>query len=210
MPPMGFEYSRIVSKGSQPSLVKANIEQFERPQDIINFINGILADLIYNAEKPAKAFENALANLGRFLGFAVQMPDSSFGVGPDVLWMPTDGRAFLHEAKNQKTNGEISKADIEQLMQAEAWFQKNYGTDAEFTSVSLQVSNQKSKQATVTGQMVLDTDHLQKLHDNLKGFGYALQATSTKAHTEEEVQKLLVAYSLTPPLFRQIYLKQIK
>ena len=56
---------------------------------------------------------------------------------------------------------------------------------------------------------VLNGDSLELLNTNLKQFGESLKSTHPKAHTEENLGKLLQAYKLTPALFRETYLSNI-
>jgi hypothetical protein len=209
-PRLGHSYNKAVNKGAQASLVKRHVEEFERPQDILNHIQGLIDDLIYTPEKTAKSFEKALSDLGEFLGFASQTPDESYGDGPDVLWIGADGHALVMEAKSRRTNDEVSKADIAQLSQSELWFKERYGKDAAYTAVTLQPTNKKAENARVDGHKIIDRERMQLLHDNLLKLGTALQRTSTKAHSEERIQELLTACNLTPALIRSTYIKDIR
>jgi hypothetical protein len=210
-PPLGYQYNKAAVKGAQTSLIKTKLAEFERPQDILNYVQSLLQDLVYSPEKSSREFEIAIAKIGEFLGFDVQMPESDLGDGPDGLWMAPDGHAFILEAKsNRKPDNKIAKGDIEQLMQSETWFKERYGADAPYTAVTLQANPTKNRDAHVDGQHVLDQVHLELLHRNLIEFCTALQTTNPKAHTEDELLKLLPAYKLTSQLFRSTYLTKIK
>lgn len=210
-PPHGHIYKKILRKGVQPALVKKYLEEFERPQDIIMHVNNILEDLQYMPEIDSKHFETKLYQLGLFLGFNSQMPDNELGNGPDVLWCMTDGHYLILEAKSRSVQSEISRTNIEQLLHSETWFNNNYGADSEYSLVTLQKSNKKGKGVSVSSKMkVLDKDCLIRLHQNVKHFANSLQTKHTKGHSEEDISKLLETYKLTPKLFQNSFLVNIK
>lgn len=212
-PADGQLYKKILRKetGKQAAVVKQNISEFARPQDIIVHVNGILKDLQYIPEIKAERFETQLAELGRFLGFAAQMPEIELGNGPDVLWVLTDGHYLILEAKSRAIHDIISRENIGQLLQSEEWFKKTYGNASEYTAVTLQNSNRKGRNVTISDNTkVIDKESLDDLRENLKRFSQALQAVHPKTHTEKEIAKLLESHKFTAALFRTTYLKNIK
>jgi hypothetical protein len=209
-PPQGHSISKAVSKGAQASILKWRLQEFERPQDVTLHLRGIVEGLVYTPDHEASDFEEKLFELGEFLGFEARMPEADSGDGPDVLWVMSDGHFLILEAKSRRNGQEISKADIEQLQQAELWFKENYGTDAAYTPVTLQSNHIKGKNVHIEDHKVIDKDRLALLHKNLIDFATALQLTNPKAHTEENISKLLNSYSLTPKQFRATYIRDIK
>lgn len=210
-PPQGHIYNKIQRKGAQPALVKARIEAFERPQDIIVHVNDILKQLKYLPEIDAKSFEKKLSELGRFLGFTSQLAERELGNGPDVLWCMTDNHYLILEAKSRSTHVEITRDNIEQLLHSEVWFKTYYGADLDYTAVTLQSTPKKGKAVNTHSKLqVMDQECLDLLHDNLYKFATSLQTKHTKGHSEEDLARLLEAYRFTPALFRETYLRSIK
>lgn len=210
-PPQGHMYKKIHKKGAQPSLVKSRLETFERPQDIIVHVNDILKQLKYLPEIDAKSFEKKLSELGRFLGFTSQEAERELGNGPDVLWCMSDNHYLILEAKSRSTHTEITRDNVEQLLHSEVWFKGQYGTDMDYTAVTLQSTPKKGRNVNTHDKMqVIDQDCLDLLHDNLSKFATSLQSKHTKGHSEEDLARLLEAYKFTPALFRQTYLRSIK
>lgn len=210
-PQQGHVYKKILQKGVQPSIVKKRLESFERPQDILVYVNDILKELHYIPEIEAKHFEKKLCELGKFLGFSSQMPEKELGNGPDVLWCLTDGHYLILEAKSRSIHDAISKDNIGQLLRSEIWFKNQYGEAAQYTAVTLQSSEKKGIGVSIHEKIkVMDQRPLDLLHKNLLQFATALQSTHTKAHSENELSKLLEAYKFSPALFRDTYLKKIK
>jgi Type III restriction enzyme, res subunit len=209
-PAQGHVYKKILKKGVQASIVKNRLSAFDRPQDVTLYINDIIGELRYTPEIKSKNFEKKLDELGKFLGFKVQMPDTESGNGPDNLWCLTDGYYLILEAKSRAVHSEITRDNIEQLLHSEIWFNNLYGADAEYTLVTLQSPSKKGKNVNVHNKMkVLDGEKLQLLTTNLAQFGEAIKTTHPKSHSEEELMRLLEAYKLTPALFRQTYLINI-
>jgi hypothetical protein len=204
-------YKQLKTKGVQGAQVKKIIESYSRPQDITISTESLINELQYNSNIDARKFENKLAEIGKFLGFSVQMPDRELGIGPDVLWCMTDSHYLLMEAKSEKENGDISKEDLSQLYSAEAWFNEFY-PEMNYSLVTLQRSNKKTGSASVKHECtkVIDADALNSLHENLRRFVSALQGRETKGFNEEEIATLLVVHHFTPELFKQYYLKSIK
>jgi replicative superfamily II helicase len=210
-PSGGHIFKKILRKGVQPSNVKKNLESFTLPQDILMFINDILRELQYTPAINSDHFEKKLESLGKFLGFKAQLPEKAIGDGPDVLWCMTDGHYLILEAKSRSTHAEISRDNIQQLLHSETWFKNIYGDDIEYTAVTLQSSQKKGRAVSIHSKIkVMDQECLDLLHKNLYAFGLALQTTHNKAHTEEEISKLLVSYKFTPILFRETYLAEIR
>ena len=50
----------------------------------------------------ASRYEEALANLGAYLGFDAERPEKVYGVGPDVLWRTDAAFDFVIEVKSKK------------------------------------------------------------------------------------------------------------
>lgn len=209
-PPHGPVFAKISKIGEQAAIVRRNIADFERPQDISVYLESILEFLQYNPEIESNKFEEKLAELGGFLGFNSQEPEKELGAGPDVLWCMTDSHYLILEAKSRTQGRRISKGDMEQLYHSERWFKRTYGDSQEYSLVTLQKSNEKERDAEIDDRTyVIDQEKLESLRNNLRQFVNAIMTKQTDAHTEREIAELLRLHRLVPNLFRINYLRRI-
>lgn len=211
-PKSSYVFKKIESKGIQVGNLQKIISEFSKPQDIVLHIEEILKKFKYNPDIDADHFEKSLFELGTFLGFATQTPEKELGNGPDGLWCLTNGIYLILEAKSRAIHAEITRENINQLLGSEEWFKKRYPDKVnDYYAVTLQHTNKKSEKVNESPQTkVLDLPSLEKLHENLRGFGQSLQGTTTSGHKDAEIMKALIAYKLTPELFVQTYLKGVK
>nr|QQZ50062.1 hypothetical protein JKL49_26135 [Phenylobacterium glaciei] len=60
----------------------------------------------------AARYEEALANLGTYLGFEAERPEKIHGTGPDVLWRTGATFDFVIEAKSKKEDNPFTRATM--------------------------------------------------------------------------------------------------
>lgn len=210
-PQLSSEYLKITKPGVQAAAVRRNISEFDRPQDLAIHLEDILTSLYYNPDITADAFEKKLAALGKFLGFQAQQPEKDLGNGPDVLWCMSDGHYLILEAKSRATHDIISRRNIQQLLHSEQWFTQTYGEGMDYTPVTLQPPRIKGENVNPSeNTRVLDQASLSLLHDSIRQFVNALQSRQTSAHTDSEINLLLIQYKLDTNSFRHTYLKKIQ
>jgi replicative superfamily II helicase len=212
-PSQGYSFKKLSTPNPQAQKVKELLEQFDRPQDIMNYIhNTLLENFQYTKAIEAHEFEKSLYNIGEFLGFTVQMPEQDMGAsGPDVLWMMTDSVFLILEAKSRTSHAEISQDDVEQLLHSEQWFIKQYSKHQNSLCVTLQPPAKKGKLVNVHDRFrVIDKDSLELLRNNIFDFGRALQSKHPKEYSVAEISAMLTTHKLTPTAFRDTYLKKIK
>jgi replicative superfamily II helicase len=89
-------------------------------------ISAILGSLVFGTN--ANAFEYALDELSRALGFAGERPDAEWKEGPDNLWALDDRQYLIFECKSEVdiTRAHINKRETEQMNRSCAWFDKHY------------------------------------------------------------------------------------
>lgn len=208
-PQHGKVYSRLSNFSKQAALVKDNISNFTRPQDLVIFIEQIISELQYHPDIPFKKFESRLAELGEFLGFKVQQPENEVGNGPDVLWCMTNNYYLILEAKSNATHDYITRDNVEQVLHSIEWFKSIYGDNIDYVGVTLQSTNKKEKNAVSNNIKVLDQSSLVSLHTNLRSFVGALQTDRTNEHSIVKITELLQAYKLTPDHFLTGYLRNV-
>lgn len=210
-PKLGSQvFKKIQSKGIQAEAVRKRLSRFTRTQDISLHFDTIWEDLIYGKPSQSKLFEKALAELGRTLGFNVQMPENETGNGPDCLWCMSNNQYLVLEAKSDSIHTEISRDNIEQLLHSEVWFNEKY-PNSDYLLCTLQRPNKKGRAVNTTDNMkVLAEEELALLKDNMMHFARSLQGTTIQNLSSEDIGQRLIAYSLTPELFAVKYLKKIK
>jgi replicative superfamily II helicase len=99
--------------------------EYERRGALIAEFEEAVADLV--PEASSGRYEEALANLGAYLGFEAERPDKAHGVGPDVLWRTDGSFDFVIEAKSRKDeDNPLYKKEHAQLLEAEHWFKLAY------------------------------------------------------------------------------------
>ena len=203
-------FKKIKSKGVQAIAVQKKLAQFTRPQDILLHFDAIWQRLVYGRLSQSKLFEKALGELGRMLGFNVQMVETETGNGPDCLWCMSSGLYLILEAKSDAIHTEISRENVEQLLHSEVWFKEQY-PNGEYLLCTLQTPNRKGKSVNITERMrVLGGDELALLHENVMHFARGFQNSSTQNLSISDIEQLLVAHSLTAELFVEKYLKKIR
>ncbi|MDB5072644.1 MAG: helicase [Candidatus Eremiobacteraeota bacterium] len=117
-------YLPIAEPTDQSRAIAAIIEEHDPPSGTLISIVDDLANL--TPQSSATQFEESLARLGRYLGFATQRPEKSDKIGPDVLWL-APGHAFVLEAKSRKfAQNRIAKSEVGQLLTSATWFEERY------------------------------------------------------------------------------------
>lgn len=202
-------YSKIHVNEEQATNVIGFIKRFEKSHDLKIFIDETLSNLQFSPDIPFIKFENALAEIGTFIGYNCQEPENEYGNGPDVLWGQTDNHYLIMEAKSMATHTEITRDNIGQLLQSGEWFKKMYGTTSH-TLVTLQSPSIKGWNVNPSeNSKVIDNEALEQLRNNVSHFVNGLTSGGTLSITIQEVSKLLNEHNFVPAQFRNTYLKNI-
>jgi len=123
-PRADIRYQPLVSGTPQAANVVEIVEGYAAMRSaVLDKIDTALADL--HAEATANRFEQAIQELGRFLGLASQRPEKRTGSGPDNLWLADGKLGFVIECKHMKETP-VSKPDHGQLSVSEKWFRRHY------------------------------------------------------------------------------------
>jgi replicative superfamily II helicase len=159
-------------------------------------------------EASAGRYEEALANLGAFLGFEAERPEKIHGVGPDVLWRTDSTFDFVIEAKSEKDqDNPLYKKDHAQLLEAEHWFKYAYpGRKA--LRVSALPEAVADPKATPAGSFALRLDEITKLVGALRGV--LLELVSSPGESDalrERCEAALVKERLKPDGIKANFLK---
>jgi hypothetical protein len=115
-------------------------------------VQTILDDLVLDPNRVPE-FEEALAELGRHLGFDAQRPERDTGNGPDVLWSLGGLRYLVIEAKSGATADRIWRKDVEQVSHSMNWFHEKYDSTCSATPVLVHRINQLEANATAPARL---------------------------------------------------------
>lgn len=137
-------------------------------------VEATLSDLAWDKDRTEDA-EEALAELGRHLGFVAQRPEKESGVGSDALWALGDQKYIVIEAKTGAETAVISKRDINQLGGSVRWAHETLGPGAEVIPMIVHPSNTVERSGTPPpGARAIDRSHLQRLTAAVRTFATAL------------------------------------
>jgi hypothetical protein len=191
--------------GDQTQRIVREIAEFGYRRGYFAHFEEIVSYL--TSEASSNQFEEALASLGRVLGFHAERPENDYRVGPDVLWLVDEKTGLVIEAKSRKNAGNaLTKEQHGQLLNAAEWFNKNYPS---YTGVRVSIHpNVAAGGHVVTGKsMALTLDRLNALVSAARSLLQVLcnslvSDTELVARAEKEVAKL----NLTPKALVQSYL----
>lgn len=153
--------------GKQSHAITARILEYDRRGAMIADFDEDVAELV--PEAPTGRYEEALANLGAYLGFEAERPEKVYRVGPDVLWRTDATFDFIIEAKSDKEeDSPLYKRDHAQLLEAEHWFKNAYPgrVSVRVSALPQAVADEK---ATPAGTYALRLREITKLVGALRG-----------------------------------------
>ena len=157
---------RAVPSGQSVRIV-GRLLKYEHRRSLLADYNEAITELV--SEATATRYEEALANLGSFLGFEAERPDKVYDCGPDVLWRTDADFDFVIEAKsNKKITNPLYKTEHAQLLEAEQWFKDQY-PDRKAIRVSALPEAVADEKATPSSTYALRLDDITKLVSSLRG-----------------------------------------
>jgi hypothetical protein len=148
-PLTGIAYRPLTVAGSQAEKVAQRaMSMFGTPQALRVGVEGFLDRLRFDPTA-TEEFEEAVLELGLFLGLGSQRPERELGQGPDNLWAIEPGRFWVIEAKSGAVSEFISKRDAGQLGEAMQWFGGKY--PAEQAATPVMIHREKKLHTTASG-----------------------------------------------------------
>ena len=194
---------------TQSTAIVNYLQKYEPQTAILNVFNEAMCNLIPQAS--ASQYEEAVAELGSFLGFDAERPDNEIGVGPDVLWRTEGPFDFLIEVKSKKNeDSPLYKKDQAQLLHAEHWFEETY-------------PNRKSKRISALPQALAESKSIPagtlafRLHDidrmvgKLRDVLYNLAWGNGETHAlREQCEVELLRAKLTPTDIPKEFMKPFR
>lgn len=178
--------------GRQSKTIVEKLLEYDRRGALLADFDEAVVNLV--PEASAGRYEEALANLGTFLGFDADRPEKLYQVGPDVLWRTDAEFDFVIEAKNEKdSKGALYKKDHAQLLEAQHWFEGAYPNRSSIRVSALPEPIADSK-ATPDGTMALRLAEIAKLVSALREVFVGLincsgDADALREHCEVALQQ---------------------
>ncbi len=194
------------SPGKQSGGIVKRLAEYDQRAAILADFDEAMSDLV--PEASAARYEEALANLGDFLGFDAERPEKVHGVGPDVLWRTEAAFDFVIEAKSEKDDeNPLYKKDHAQLLEAEHWFKQAYpGRDA--VRVSALPEAVADEKATPAGSFAFRLDEVTKVVSALRSVLVELVgAAGDHGALQECCEVALVKANLKPAIIRETFMK---
>ena len=203
------QYERLSSPGNQAKTIVNRLGAYQYRKGFLAKFEEIVSFLV--PEATSNQFEQALSDLGSFLGFETERPDHTYGVGPDILWVIDDKHGLVIEAKSMKDKGNpLTKNQHGQLLNAEEWFKGEYPN-----LVSIRVCvhpNRKTTNKTIPGETkVLTFEKLNQLITNIRAvFRELCVSLQPEMQLLNICQQLLERYSLRSDDLLDCYLQDFE
>jgi replicative superfamily II helicase len=160
-PDQGAVYSPLAAPTRQMERIADYIDGFALRKGALIHFEELAAQLIPTAT--SNQFEEALKDLGNIIGFASERPEKEYKVGPDVLWLLDNEKAWVIEVKSQKeSKNELNKEEHGQILQATEWFKREYPGVA-VIRVVVHPNNMATKSVTLGETQALTLSGLNRL-----------------------------------------------
>lgn len=197
-PSAGIDYTKI-SYIHQDRLnnIKTYICNFSNYSELSLYVNEKLDNLSFGVE--ATKFESALKDIGELLGYVSQRPDKEIRKGPDNLWCGSNNHYLLFECKSEvsETRQEITKHEAGQMNNHCAWFEDQYGQNANVDRFMIIPIKTLSYEGDFTHDVrIIRRNKLKSLKNQIKGFIKELNSYSLDELSDTTLQDLLTLHRL--------------
>ncbi|OYQ79001.1 hypothetical protein B9T12_04285 [Wohlfahrtiimonas chitiniclastica] len=174
----GIQYTKLTAPVRTQSLMAHEfMQRFITGNELIVWVNAVLSDLTWgNQGNQTKRFEQAIYELGLFLGFGSQRPEDTTGKGPDNLWALGGLSYLVIECKSGATTcDEISKHDTNQLAGSINWFREKYDSHCSMVPIMIHPQKRFNHAASPdTNIRMMGIEELQSLKKNIRDYVTAL------------------------------------
>jgi replicative superfamily II helicase len=190
--------------GKQSATIVARMLEYDLRGSMMADFEEAVADLVPMAS--VARYEQALADLGSFLGFDAERPEKVHGKGPDVLWRTDSAFDFVIEAKSKKEDNPLYKNDHAQLLEAEAWFKTAYPSrePVRVSALPEAVADPKASTANSFALRLVDID---KLVGALRGMlGDLVVSPGKEEALRERCEAALIKANLKPDGIKKTFL----
>jgi hypothetical protein len=173
------------------------ISKFSNYNDLRLEIDQLLSDLTFGVD--SEKFEQAVYNLGIFLGLHSQRPDKEFNTGPDNLWASTVMHYIVIECKNEviESRKDINKSEVGQMENHCGWFEAKY-PEVPVRYIMIHQTAKVSKLANFTHDVrVMTKENLERLKNQIRSFVKELKYIDIHAVEELNIAKWLQTHNLS-------------
>lgn len=210
--PEKFPYKKIgVVNTSRLQLIKNGLERFETYLDLKLYVEELCSNLVFAIA--SEKFEEAVKNMGEYLGFESQRPDLEYKTGPDNLWHFGNGTFFLIECKNEVEldRKEISKSEVGQMSNHIHWFKSHYPDSKICANIWIHPTNKISPLANLGEKAYAITPgKLNILRKAILKYTSEFQDVDLTSISDEFIQKLIKQYKFEERSFVNTYLEECK
>ena len=192
----GIEYARSINRNTQSKNICTYLSEKKINQnELIILVDSILDKLTFSPE--SDAFEKAMQDIGKILGFISTRPDKETGgAGPDNLWAIGNNRYLVIECKSSSEVATICKDYCNQLTGSMNWFRNAYGESFSATPIIVHPSRIVDRLASAHQQMrVIDLSMLTTMKTHIKDFIRAISQIENWLD-EDKISNLLSLYKL--------------
>ena len=150
-------YRPLLDPGTQERAIAQRIAGYRLRRGALQEFEENAAFL--NSSSSSNQFEQALAELGTWIGLSTERLDVH-GCGPDVLWLLPSKTGLVIEAKSRKGEAKVlTKKDHGQLLVAAEWFEANY-KGYKTVRISLQPESRATKAAAAAASYAFTYEKL--------------------------------------------------
>ena len=155
-----MSFSTLRTPIRQAEAIVMNFKPYRNRRGLLSKFESIVSKLTPDAT--AYQFEAAFEEFGKIIGFSAQRFDEN-GVGADVIWLLSDKKGIVFEAKSEKKpKNALTKGEHGQLLVAGKWVKQNYPSHS-FDLVSIHPSDRATVSASAESTQVLTYDNLERL-----------------------------------------------
>lgn len=174
-PLSGISYHRISATDNQArSAAEYLSDRYSDPDSLLLGFRTVMSNLAWDSNR-TNDFEDAMAELARFLGLSGQRPERDTGNGPDVLWALSRDAYWVIECKSGAETEAIPRRDVAQLAHSMSWFANQYGGEAAALPVLVHPSSVLRRDAAAPpGARIMATNELGNLKSSVKSAILAL------------------------------------
>jgi hypothetical protein len=206
----GIRYQRLSAVSGQAERCKDFLNQFaDKINTLLITVNSVLEDLVFRPDT-SEAFEAAIMEIGKYIGFGSQRPENEFGKGPDNLWQCGNLNFFIIECKNECVAEKINKHDTNQMNGSIVWFAREYDASCAATPLLIHprliFENAASPNPNIR---IMNVEKLELFKNAVYSFLKSCIQSGQIAELDK-IRKSLVENLLTPEAIREKFSIPVK
>jgi replicative superfamily II helicase len=176
--------------------IKEFIDKFSDYEELRMSVEATLDNFSFGIS--SVKFEEALKEIGEFLGFLSQRPDAEFKKGPDNLWCGVDDKYFMFECKSEveETRAEIIKSEAGQMNSHCGWFKAEYGEKPVKRILIIPTKNLSYNANFTHDVAVMRKGKINTLIKNIKGFFNEFKSYNIHELSDTKIQEFIDAHKL--------------